>query len=559
MSALEQTLLSRGLVSPAQLEEATRAQALDGVTLGQALVSSGALKEEDLIPILAEAAGLRFVDLDVFPVDSRVAGSVPGNICRRHMLLPVAREGEAVVVAMAEPGNIVAIDDVRSYLGAAVVPAVAERGALDRAIRRYVRSDSEIDSIGQSLDSTAREEERTVTSTIAEVVQEDSPVVRWVHLLISQAIHDGCSDIHLEPEELDLRVRYRIDGVLHEMQSAPKSIQTQVISRIKIMADIDIAERRKPQDGRISVNVDGNSVDLRVATLPTVWGEKVVLRILNTAAVQVDLRKLSFSEASFNRYKQSYTKPYGMILATGPTGSGKSTTLYATLKEISRPEVNVITIEDPVEYRMSGINQIQVNPKAGLTFAAALRSILRADPDVVLVGEIRDGETAQIAVEAALTGHLVLSTLHTNDAPSAVTRLTEMGIEPFLVASALDCVVAQRLARRLCERCREPYAPTDAERNLMREDWIFREPPPPQLFRPIGCSTCANTGFKGRLAVHEVMTVSKELEHLTALRKSTRELNELAREQGMISLRQDGWAKVAQGQTSVEELLRVVA
>ncbi|MDR2454295.1 MAG: Flp pilus assembly complex ATPase component TadA [Bifidobacteriaceae bacterium] len=559
MSALEQTLLSRGLVSRAQLDQASRAQAMEGVTLGQALVASGALKEEDLIPVLAEAAGLRFVDLDVFPVDARVAGSVPGNICRRHMLLPVAREGDAVVVAMAEPGNIVAIDDVRSYLGAAVVPAVAERGALDRAIRRFVRSDSEIDSIGQSLDSSVREEERTATGAIAEVVQEDSPVVRWVHLLISQAIHDGCSDIHLEPEELDLRVRYRIDGVLHEMQSAPKSIQTQVISRIKIMADIDIAERRKPQDGRISINVDGNSVDLRVATLPTVWGEKVVLRILNTAAVQVDLRKLSFSEASFSRYKKSYSKPYGMILATGPTGSGKSTTLYATLKEISRPEVNVITIEDPVEYRMSGINQIQVNPKAGLTFAAALRSILRADPDVVLVGEIRDGETAQIAVEAALTGHLVLSTLHTNDAPSAVTRLTEMGIEPFLVASALDCVVAQRLARRLCERCREPYSPSDAEVNLLREDWIFREPPPPQLYRPIGCSACANTGFKGRLAVHEVMTVSKELEHLTALRKSTRELNELAREQGMISLRQDGWAKVAQGQTSVEELLRVVA
>jgi type IV pilus assembly protein PilB len=332
-----------------------------------------------------------------------------------------------------------------------------------------------------------------------------------------------------------------------------------VISRIKIMADIDIAERRKPQDGRISIEVDDHSVDLRVATLPTVWGEKVVMRILNTSAVSVDLRNLSFSELSFERYKESYLKPYGMILATGPTGSGKSTTLYATLREISRPEVNVITIEDPVEYRMEGINQVQVNPKAGLTFAAALRSILRADPDVVLVGEIRDGETAQIAVESALTGHLVLSTLHTNDAPSAVTRLTEMGIEPFLVASALDCVVAQRLARRLCTRCREAYAPTEPETEMMRKEWVFREPPPPQLYRPVGCSACANTGFKGRLAVHEVMTVTKELEHLTALRKSTRELNELAREQGMISLRQDGWAKVAQGQTSVEELLRVVA
>jgi type IV pilus assembly protein PilB len=275
--------------------------------------------------------------------------------------------------------------------------------------------------------------------------------------------------------------------------------------------------------------------------------------------VAADLSKLSFSEHSFERYNASYKRPYGMILATGPTGSGKSTTLYATLREISRPEVNVITIEDPVEYRMPGINQIQVNPKAGLTFAAALRSILRADPDVVLVGEIRDGETAQIAVESALTGHLVLSTLHTNDAPSAVTRLVEMGIEPFLVASALDCVVAQRLARRLCLRCRETYTPNDAELDLIRKEWVFREPAPTKLYEPKGCSACANTGFKGRLAIHEVMTVTKEIEHLTALRKSTSDLAEQARQQGMITLRQDGWAKVAQGQTSVKELLRVVA
>ncbi|MDR1188343.1 MAG: Flp pilus assembly complex ATPase component TadA [Bifidobacteriaceae bacterium] len=558
MSALEQTLLSRGLVSRDQLTEAARQQSLDGMTLGQALVSTGALKEEDLIPVLAEAAGLRFIDIDVYPVEASVASSVPAVICRRHLLLPVGREGNSVLLAMAEPGNIVAVDDVRSYLGVAVIPVVAQRSALERAIQRWVRSDSEIDSIGQSLDSTARQEEKDVTSAV-DAVAEDSPVVRWVQLLISQAIHDSCSDIHLEPEEHDLRVRYRIDGVLHETQSAPKSIQSQVISRIKIMANIDIAERRKPQDGRISVDLDGNNVDLRVATLPTVWGEKVVMRILNTSAVEVDLRKLSFSDDSFDKFKASYTRPYGMILATGPTGSGKSTTLYAAIREVSRPEVNIITIEDPVEYRMAGVNQIQVNPKAGLTFASALRSILRADPDIVLVGEIRDGETAKIAVEAALTGHLVLSTLHTNDAPSAVTRLTEMGIEPFLVASALDCVVAQRLTRRLCGRCREAYTPNEAEMKILHDDWVFREPPPKQLYRPKGCASCANTGFKGRMAVHEIMVVSKELEHLTALRKSTRELNELAREQGMVTLRQDGWGKVAKGMTSVEELLRVVA
>jgi type IV pilus assembly protein PilB len=341
---------------------------------------------------------------------------------------------------------------------------------------------------------------------------------------------------------------------------SPRSIASGVVSRLKIMSDIDIAERRRPQDGRLSVTIGGRPIDLRVATLPTVWGEKVVMRILDTSATRLGLADLGFTPDNEEVFGRSYTKPYGMILVTGPTGSGKSTTLYATLNVVSRPEVNVITVEDPVEYRIPGINQVQINPKAGLTFAAALRSILRSDPDVLLLGEIRDHETAQISVEAALTGHLVLSTLHTNDAPSAITRLTEMDVEPFLVGSALDCVLAQRLARRLCGRCAEPYQPDDDELAVLRaEAAVEAAAEPPVLHRPVGCPACSRTGYKGRLALHEVMNVSEEIERLCVARAAASEIGEVARAEGMRTLRQDGMAKVVAGLTTVEEILRVVA
>jgi len=393
---------------------------------------------------------------------------------------------------------------------------------------------------------------------VSEAFEDDAPIVRFVNLLISQAIQDRASDIHIEPGEHEVRVRYRIDGVLHEMQRAPKQIQNGVISRLKIMSDIDIAERRKPQDGRLSVVHGGRKIDLRVATLPTVWGEKVVMRILDNSGSSMSLDDLGLLERNFDVYKKSYTKPYGMILVTGPTGSGKSTTLYTTLNTVAKPEINVITVEDPVEYRMAGINQVQVNPKAGLTFASALRSILRSDPDVVLLGEIRDHETAQIAIEASLTGHLVLSTLHTNDAPSAITRLTEMEIEPFLVGSALDSVVAQRLARRLCDRCKQPYTPVATE---MAAFGFFIDPdlPVPTLHQPIGCSVCSNTGYRGRIAIHEIMAVSEEIERMAVRRASSAEIKSVAIAEGMLTLRQDGWAKAQLGLTSVEEILRVVA
>jgi type IV pilus assembly protein PilB len=434
-----------------------------------------------------------------------------------------------------------------------VKPVVATRADVAAAIDRYYRADTDLDDLTAVLDS---QEEEDDLSKVKEIV-EDAPIVKYVNLLITQAIQDRASDIHLEPTETDLRVRYRIDGVLHEVMRSPKAIQSGVISRLKIMADINIAERRIPQDGRLSVNAHGKKIDLRVATLPTVWGEKVVMRILDNSTARLDLADLGFSDDNYERYSRSFVKPYGMILVTGPTGSGKSTTLYATLNIISRPEVNVITVEDPVEYRLPNINQVQTNNKAGLTFASALRSILRSDPDIVLIGEIRDHETGQIAVEAALTGHLVLSTLHTNDAPSAITRLTEMGIEPFLVGSALDAVLAQRLARRLCPKCKEAYTPTPESLVQAKFPWQDGEALP-ELFRPIGCSVCAKTGYKGRLALHEVMTVSEDIERLAVERASSTAIESVAKSEGMKTLRDDGMAKVLAGVTSLDEILRVV-
>jgi len=546
-------LLEGGLVSPTQLEAAYEEQERVGRALGRVLIEQGVLTESQLVSALATQIGLRFVDLSDFAVDGSAVGRVPGAVCRRHSAMPIGFEDGKLLVAMADPANVFAIDDIRSLTGLEVKAVVATRADLAAAIDRYYRADSDMDDISAVLDA---QEEEDDLSKVKEIV-EDAPIVKYVNLLITQAIQDRASDIHLEPTETDLRVRFRIDGVLHEIMRSPKAIQSGVISRLKIMADINIAERRIPQDGRLTVNTNGKKVDLRVATLPTVWGEKVVMRILDNSTARLDLTDLGFSEDNYARYSQSFTKPYGMILVTGPTGSGKSTTLYATLNIVSKPEVNVITVEDPVEYRLPGINQVQTNNKAGLTFASALRSILRSDPDIVLIGEIRDHETGQIAVEAALTGHLVLSTLHTNDAPSAITRLTEMGIEPFLVGSALDAVLAQRLARRLCPKCKEAYTPTPEALVQARFPWQDGKPLP-EIFRAVGCSACSKTGYKGRLALHEVMVVSEEIERLAVERSSSATIEKVAREEGMRTLRDDGLDKVLEGVTSIEEILRVV-
>ena len=556
MTSLSEILIIRGLMPITSLDEVVADPAHEEAHVRE-LVEDGIVTESQVASARAAQLGLPFVDLTEYPVDRSAVALVPMQVLRRYEVLPIGRDGDRLMLAMADPSDVLALDDVRAAVRMQVRPVVAERNDLLAAIGRFVRSDGELSELTTAIVEENGSAGTDLVPAASEASEDDAPIVRFVNLLISQAITDQASDIHIEPAERDMHVRYRIDGVLHEMQRAPKNIQNGVISRLKIMSDIDIAERRKPQDGRMSVIHGGKQIDLRVATLPTVFGEKVVMRILDNSMTGLGMEQLRLLDRNAAVFKASYSKPYGMILVTGPTGSGKSTTLYTTLHEVARPEINVITVEDPVEYRIAGINQVQVNPKAGLTFASALRSILRSDPDVVLIGEIRDHETAQIAIEASLTGHLVLSTLHTNGAPSAVTRLIEMEIEPFLVGSALDCVVAQRLARRLCDKCKAPYQPTFDELQAMR----FAQPgdPQPTLHKPVGCTACSNTGYRGRIALHEVMPVTEDIERLAVARASSAEIGRLAIEQGMTTLRQDGWAKALLGLTSVEEILRVVA
>ncbi|MEV4688026.1 GspE/PulE family protein [Microbacterium sp. LWH3-1.2] len=553
MRGLAQTLVLTGAVRAADMSAAL-AQVGEGPELQRLLVSSKLVTEGQVAEAIALHTGHRYVDLAEMPLDPNVVALVPGTLCRKYGLIPVDRRGDRLTVGVLDPTDIVALDDVASITDLFVEPVVVAEDALTNMFERFLRSDEELSELSMSIEESSEATEAAFTESLEE--QDDSaPIVRFVNLLIAQAINDRASDIHVEPGEKQLTVRFRIDGVLHEMQKADRAIQDGIISRLKIMSSIDIAEKRKPQDGRLSVTHENRTVDLRVATLPTVWGEKIVMRILDNTGQTMTMRDLLFSSTNEKRFREAITKPHGMILATGPTGSGKSTSLYTALRSIANPKINVITVEDPVEYRIAGINQVQVNNRAGLTFATALRSILRSDPDVVLVGEIRDFETANISIEAALTGHLVLSTLHTNDAPSALTRLTEIGCEPFLVATALSAVIAQRLARRLCMRCREPLVETS---EVLTSLGFPHDPADvPELFKAVGCPACSGTGYRGRVALHEVMTLSDELESLVVTRSTGSEIRQVALEQGMISLREDGWSKVAQGLTTIEEVLRV--
>jgi len=553
---LGEILVEEGLITAEQLERALLEQSRTDQLLGRILIDLKMVKESDLMAALAKQIGFRFVDLNEFTIDGSASGLIPEQVARRYRALPIGYEDSRLLVAMADPANLFALDDIRTITGMDLQPVVATAADIEAAIRKYSRVDESVQKMASEASTAAEEEigdlERAATSL------EEGPIVRMVNLLISQAIADRASDIHIEPMEREVRIRYRIDGVLSEVMRSPKNIQAGLISRLKVMADINIAERRVPQDGRIGLTVGGKSIDLRLATLPTVYGEKVVIRILDKSSVLLKLEELGFLDQSFKRYQEAYTKPYGAILVTGPTGSGKSTTLYATLNIVNKADRNIITVEDPVEYRLPGVNQMQMNVRAGLTFASALRSILRADPDVVLVGEIRDHETALIAIEAALTGHLVLSTLHTNDAPSSLPRLVEMGVETYLVASAIDCVVAQRLARKLCPKCREGYRPNQSE--LEQAGFPeFMWDDVKELFRPVGCTACSKTGFRGRLGMYEVMNMSEEIERLVVERAPSEEIRRSARRDGMITLREDGLEKVRLGITSVEEVLRVVS
>jgi type IV pilus assembly protein PilB len=546
-------LKEMGLVTDEQVESALGRQKETRKRLGQLLLEDGTVSQLDLTKALAQKFGVSFLDLTSTRFDGGATAYIDEKLARRYGAVPVRfLEDSTLLVAMVDPQNLPAQEDLAIITGFQIQPAIASEEDVFGAIARIYRSKAEVGESdeGHELDEDSLTDIRDAT--------EEAPIVKLVNSVIAQSVDDSASDIHFEPQAKELVVRFRIDGVLHEIMSIPRRMQAGVLSRLKIMAELDIAERRVPQDGRIGLMVGGRPIDMRVATLPTVYGEKVVMRLLDKSNVMLDLEQLGFAEKALKRFQKSFMKPYGAILVTGPTGSGKSTTLYAALNILNNPEKNIITVEDPVEYRLTGINQVQVNTRAGMTFAAALRSILRCDPDIVMVGEIRDRETALIAIESALTGHLVLSTLHTNDAPGALSRLTEMGIEPFLTSSAVDAVLAQRLARRLCSHCKEPYTAT---REMLRKNDF-----PPEvcdrddvvLYRAKGCSRCNNTGYRGRLGLYEVMIVSEAIRRLTVERKSADEIGRVAAAEGMKALREDGIDKVLLGMTSVEEIARVI-
>ncbi len=519
------------------------------------LVEQGQVTRKDVVRATVQAAGLEFVEIMNLSIDERLAHLITGDQARKYHAIPIALDGDTLVVVADSQtaANWQVAEDLEAIARHSIRFAWAMKSEIAIRLNQIYRAESELGELVKGM----LDDERVIDIQAPVVATADAPLVRYVNLLLSQAISDKSSDIHIEPSEDHIRIRFRIDGVLKEQAQAPKEMQSALISRLKIMADMDIAERRVPQDGRLSLYWLGQKMDLRVSCLPTVWGEKIVMRILDNSSAQMTLADLGFSAPNLAHWTRAYERPNGMLIVSGPTGSGKSTSLYATLNTVARPEINIVTVEDPVEYRIPGINQIQTHAKAGLTFASALRSILRADPDVILIGEIRDHETAQIAIESALTGHLVLTTLHTNNAPSVITRLIEMGIEPFLVSSALACATSQRLARRLCATCKRPTAKSVAELSAAQ----FEYPPgiDPTFFEPVGCSSCAHTGYRGRMGLHEVMPMSEEIGQLAFQRASSDEVRRIAIDAGMRTLRQDGWLKVSQGLTTISEVLRVIA
>ena len=549
---LGQILIEQGLITPAQLEQALEEHRKTPKSLGRVLIDLQLIKEADLVRALAEQVGLEFVDLADYHIDPSSTMLLPDALARRYRAIPIGERDGKLLVAMSDPANVYALDDIRTITNRDVQPVVATAADVEQAIQKFAGMDGQVEALASQASEQLETDDEQLESAL-----EEAPIVKLVQAIMTQAVGDRASDVHIEPTERDVRVRFRVDGVLHDVMHSPKNIQGGLISRLKVMADLNIAEKRVPQDGRISMRVGGRTLDLRVATLPTVYGEKIVIRVLDKSQALLRLEDLGFSDDAYKRFSASFSKPYGAILVTGPTGSGKSTTMYATLNILNQEDRNIITVEDPVEYRLDGVNQMQVNPKAGLTFASALRSILRADPDIVLIGEIRDKETATIAIEAALTGHLVLSSLHTNDAASAISRLVEMEVETFLVASAIDCVVAQRLFRMLCERCKEAYKPEHAELIAAGyPEWLI--PEIETLFRPTGCSACSNTGYRGRAGLYEVMPMTEEIQRLTVDRASADDIRKVAIEQGMMTLRDDGLEKARMGRTSIGEIARVV-
>jgi type IV pilus assembly protein PilB len=555
--SIRDILLDRGKISEQQVRQALEIAKGDPRDLGKTMVSLGFISGADLAQAQAERLGLEYVELSERDVDRGVVGLVPERVLRKHAALPLRMTPtQRLVVAMVDPGNFYAIEDLTLISGHRIAPVVAAEDDI-RSMQAKIFATG--GRISQILEEAAGErvQDDTEVDLGIEASIDERPIVRLVSSVLQHAVGDGASDIHIEPRTREVAVRFRVDGVLREVMSIPLKLQSSVTARIKLMAGLNIAEKRVPQDGRFSVRLDDQKIDFRVASLPTACGEKLVLRLLDMADVEADLTKLGFEKRDFERYEEVFRRPYGAILVTGPTGSGKSTTLYATLGELNSPDKNIITVEDPVEYKVAGLNQVQVNPRAGLTFASALRSILRSDPDVVMIGEIRDEETAKISVEAALTGHLVLATLHTNDAPGALNRLTDMSVEPFLTSSAIDCVIAQRLLRKLCERCKEPV---EIEREILEGiEFPFQWAPERLRFhKAVGCRRCGETGYRGRTGIYELMIITEEIRQMILRRSSAEEIGRAAERGGMVRLRDDGLLKAARGTTTIEEALRTL-
>jgi type IV pilus assembly protein PilB len=548
---LTDVIVEMGFANQQQVDEAVQSSRTSGVTPERILLDQGSLTGDGMARALAERYGLDHLDLGVFTVDMAAANLVSTTVAKRYQAVPVAfADKRTLLVAMADPSNVLAVDDIAIMTGHEVRVAVAPPDDITALISRLDRLE---DVVGSSSDDLLEEEDGGELVALHES-SEDAPVIKLVNQIVAQAVERGASDIHLAPDGREVRVRFRIDGVLQDITTIPRRMAAGVVSRVKIMAELDIAEKRLPQDGRVGLKVDGRHVDLRVVTLPSVHGEGIVMRVLDKANVVVELDKLGMADAERERFEASCRETHGAVLVTGPTGSGKSTTLYAALQLLNTPEKNIITVEDPVEYEMSGLTQLQVANKVGLTFAMGLRSMVRADPDVIMVGEIRDRETAQIAVESALTGHLVLSTLHTNDAPSAITRLIEMGIEPFLVASALECVVAQRLARMLCPSCKRR---TIVPAQVLRESG-YKAHMELEAYEPVGCRRCGGSGYKGRIGLYEVMSITPDVQRMALERQPAEIIRDQAVREGMMRLRDDGLAKVRMGRTSMAEITRVI-
>lgn len=569
---LGQLLLKAKLITEEQLNEAIRLQKLEGKRLGSVLLKLGYINEESLITFLSRQYNVPAINLSEHKIDTSLLKLIPYETAKRYQLIPISKDGAGIRIAIADPSNNLAIDDVRFLSGMKVIVYVAAESAIMDAIEKYYpkkEAKVSVNSRKGTKDIMEMEDLNKVIGSALEditVVEEkedkegpkevDAPIVKLVNGILMNAIKSHASDIHIEPSEEILRVRYRIDGVLQPVLKLPIKIKNALTSRIKIMSHLDISERRLPQDGRIKLKFgDDKEIDFRVSTLPTLFGEKVVMRLLDKSNLQLDLTKLGFDENALNAFLEAIEKPYGMILVTGPTGSGKTTTLYSALSQLNKPGVNIMTAEDPVEYNFFGINQVQIKEDIGLTFASALRAFLRQDPDIIMVGEIRDFETAEIAVKAALTGHLVLSTLHTNDAPSTITRLMNMGIEPFLVSASVILVIAQRLARKICQNCKAEHEVSETA--LLKIGFPADKIKNVKCYMGMGCPECNNTGYKGRIALYEVMPVKNELKELILQGASSSDIKREAVRLGMSTLRQSGIKKVMDGITTIEEILRV--